>query len=170
MQAQPPQQQQAPAAGAAAGSASSSGAAPSIAAPTAGIKRSVAEMYERIEQRPHPQRAQTPAGLQAVLRPHQLQSLAFMQGREATDEKFGWLADEPGMGKTMVCLALCLADQQQQDVDYKHFDSRGVALPIPILERRSWYATCSICNCKKVRVAEQKMDGEKGLGPVKFLL
>ena len=56
------------------------------------------------------------------------------------------------------------------DHDYKHFDNRGVALPIPIVERRIWYATCSICNCKKVRVAEQKMDGEKGLGPVKFLL
>ena len=72
--------------------------------------------------RVYPEEAQTPAGFATgiTLRPYQRQSLAFMLNVERrTGNELpplgehgatgGWLCDEVGMGKTAVCVALCLA-------------------------------------------------------------
>jgi len=115
------------------GAAGSSGAAGSGAGTSSGLyaasrwdgtRWSCDDILQAIEQ-VFPVETPEPTGLVdgTVLRPYQKQSIAFMkQVEQATDPKSegcnsvtnlvvrgGWLADEVGMGKTLVCTALVLA-------------------------------------------------------------
>jgi len=81
------------------------------------------QMAKAVEQ-VYPVESQAPAGLLSTiqLRPYQKQSLAFMLDMESSTDtatlghrngrsiRGGWLSDEVGMGKTMVCTALVLAN------------------------------------------------------------
>ena len=102
---------------------------------------STAAILRRIE-RVYPEETPTPRGFRGTLRPYQRQSLAFALNRErgaVTGQKThfmggirgvqgvrgGIIADEVGMGKTAVAVALVLANprnsKRASDSDYENF-------------------------------------------------
>ena len=79
----------------------------------------------------HPEEAPQPEALSkdVSLRPYQKQSLAFCLAaeRRGVNRGSGWIADEIGMGKTMVCTSLILANpctkRRASDKDYNEMNS-----------------------------------------------
>ena len=115
---------------------------------------STAAILRRIE-RVYPEETPTPRGFRGTLRPYQRQSLAFALNRErgaVTGQKThfmggirgvqgvrgGIIADEVGMGKTAVAVALVLANprnsKRASDSDYENFYRVLTQKPPPPLD------------------------------------
>ncbi|KAK3237290.1 hypothetical protein CYMTET_52620 [Cymbomonas tetramitiformis] len=99
-----------------------------------------------------PEEAPAPAQLTVErLRPYQKQSLAFALAREqAADSKGcgagGWICDEVGMGKTIVCTAIVLANAMSPKVAaagaswsiLTEFRQRCEDARVPVMEPATW--------------------------------
>ena len=105
----------------------------------------------------YPVETPEPAGLEASIRlkPYQKQSLAFMlqverttdaeligrrtHGAQSQHVRGGWLCDEVGMGKTAVCISLCLANPPSS----AHGDSSHLTVVVgPPTLLGQWYDEC----------------------------
>ena len=109
---------------------------------------------------PPSQSAQSVAGVRSSLFPHQLAGLRWMARREAgvsaegTSPLGGIVADEPGLGKTLMMLALVAhskkSRQQQQpasngeSVDAASLSSQCTLVVCPRAVLRQWQRECSV--------------------------